>query len=263
MEPGKKFKIIKEKWYKNDIERIRRNLKRSKGATVLCIAIETGIANIAMLSDYSLTPIAEVKQNIPGKRYGKQNFDKAMDKFFSKVLTIVDENIERNEPLLIIACGPGFTKEEFSAYFKSNSEALKNKSAPIRDVNASSGELSGVYEIIRNGSISSQKTDFRFARQAEFMAKFVEHLGKQDGLCMYGLDEVIKAATAGAIEILLITDSLLRTADLEKREKIEEALNNTELQGGEVHILSTQNPPGQQLESYGNVAAILRYRLDY
>ena len=95
------------------------------------------------------------------------------------------------------------------------------------------------------------------------MAKFIEHLGKEDGLCSYGIDEVESAAKMGAVEHLLVCDKLLRTSDIDQRERIEDTLNNTENQGGTVHILSTNAPTGKQLESYGKIAAILRFRTEY
>ena len=48
----------------------------------------------------------------------------------------------------------------------------------------------------------------------------------------------------------------------ESRKEIEEILNYTEKNRGQVHILSTMNPAGEQLENYGKIAAILRYKVN-
>ena len=64
LEPGSKIRIIKEKWYRNDIMRIRKNLDKKADDSILCVALETGLANIALLSNYSLTPISEIKETL-------------------------------------------------------------------------------------------------------------------------------------------------------------------------------------------------------
>ena len=94
-----------------------------------------------------------------------------------------------------------------------------------------------------------------------FMQKFVELLGKDNDMIMYGLNQVKSCSLMGAVEHLLICDVMLRVADKDSRKIIEEILNDTEKNRGQVHILSTQNPAGEQLENYGKIAAILRYKV--
>ncbi len=262
MEPGKRYRIYKDKWYKNDINRIRKNIKRQESPLVLCVAIESGLANLALISDYSLNPITEINKNIPGKRYGKQHYEKALQDFFKGIKTVIEENVERNNIKLVVLCGPGFTKEELLAYLKEKSNILDHNVA-IRSISASSGELAGVYEVLRDGTIATQKSDYKFAKQAKYMSEFIEHLGKEDGLATYGLEQVKIASEMGAIKTVMVCDKLLRTSDEELHQKVEQILNNTENQGGEAHILTTNGPTGEQLESYSGVAAILRFRTEY
>lgn len=261
LEPGQKIRIFKEKWFKNDLDRIRRSMNKKDSNKILVSAIENGLANIAILSNYSLTPIVSINENIPGKRYKKQLHKAAVESFFDQVAQVLLENCEKLGVNFIAICGPGFTKEHFTEYFHSkyNTKALNLE---IRVLNASSGELSGIYEILRNGSLASLKTDFKLAQDEMIMAKFVEHLGKDNGTAIYGLEQTWQCAQMGAVEELLICDILLRTADKKQREKIEETLNNTEATRGNVHILSTMNPAGEQLHAYGQIAAILRYKVD-
>ena len=259
--PTSKFTIFKDQWYRNDIQRIRRNLGRKESAMIMCVAIESGLANLALLSNYSLTPVTEIKENIPGKRYKKQFHKEAVAHFFQNVARVINENLERHSIGLLLFCGPGFTKEHFSDFYKEQLTKDAKKVA-TRVLNASSGEISGIYEILRNGSIATHKADFKLAQDEMMMAKFIEHLGKEDGTIVYGLEQTLLCSQMGAIEQLLVCDILLRTGDKETGPKLEEILNTTEQNRGHVHILSTENPAGDQLHRYGKIGAILRYRVD-
>ncbi|MHA1562373.1 MAG: mRNA surveillance protein pelota, partial [Promethearchaeota archaeon] len=259
LEPGSKISIFKEKWYRNDIQRIRRNMEKKSTSSVLCVAIENGLANIAMLSNYSLTPISEIKENIPGKRYSKQMHKELVEKFYNNVSMVIDENLSKYSLSLIVICGPGFTKEHFVEAYREKHESIDVK---IATVSASSGEISAIYEILRNGTISTLKSDFKIAQDEVIMQQFIEYLGKDNDMMMYGLDQVKQCSIMGAIEHLLICDVLLRVSDKDSRKEIEEILNNTEKNRGHVHILSTLNPAGEQLENYGKIAAILRYKVN-
>ena len=261
LEPTSRITIFKEKWFRNDIQRIRRNLDKKDNSMMLCVAIETGLANLALLSNYSLTPITELKENIPGKRYKKQAHKEAVTHFYKNVKQIINENLERHPIGMIIVCGPGFVKEHFVEKFGNQLMAGSQK-IQARALNASSGEISAIYEVLRNGSIANHKTDFKIAQDEMIMTEFIDHLGRDVGTAAYGIDQSQLCAQMGAIDHLLICDILLRTADLTLRTKIEEALNDTEKNRGVVHILSTANPAGEQLEAYGKIAAILRYRVD-
>ena len=260
LESGSKISIFKENWYRNDIQRIRKNMESKSSSLVLCVAIEKGLANIALLSNYSLTPITEISENIPGKRFSKQNQKEIVEKFYNKVSIVIDENISKHPISLIIICGPSFIKERFAEKYRENLVQSKNN-AKVATVNASSGEISSIYEILRNGAISALKTDFKIAEDEMFMQKFVELLGKDNDMIMYGLNQVKSCSLMGAVEHLLICDVMLRVADKDSRKIIEEILNDTEKNRGQVHILSTQNPAGEQLENYGKIAAILRYKV--
>jgi protein pelota len=260
LEPGSKIRIYKDQWFRNDIERIRKNLNKKESDTVLCIAIESGNANISLLSNYSLNLISEVRENIPGKRFKKQFHNEAMDRFFKQISTILKENMKRHNSNLVIVCGPGFTKGEFYEYYKEHL-MRGEKMIDMRTMNASSGEISAVYEILRNGSIASIKKNFRLAQDEVLMSSFIENLGKDDSMVAYGIDQVRLVAEMGAVETLLICDILLRNSDIETRKMIEDTLNQTENSRGVVHILSTANPAGEQLERYGKIAAILRYKV--
>jgi protein pelota len=64
----------------------------------------------------------------------------------------------------------------------------------------------------------------------------------------------------GAVERLLVADTMLRDSDDEKRQRIEEVMNIIEQKGrGTVLIVSTEHEAGSKLVSLGGIAALLRF----
>ena len=86
----------------------------------------------------------------------------------------------------------------------------------------------------------------------EAVERLMEEIGK-DGLATYGPGEVAAAASAGAVEILLILDEKLREHDFD------DTVRNVEVQNGNVLVVSSQHDSGSMLSALGGIAAILRY----
>lgn len=261
LEPATKVHLYKDQWLRSDIERIRKSLEQQAKFMVLMIAIESGLANLALLSNYSLTPLTEVNENIPGKRFEKQYQKEALNEFYAHISQIVLENLKKFNIQVVIICGPGFTKEHYSEFLREQLNVTKQK-LDVRVMNASSGELSGIYEILRSGEVASTLSSFKVAQDEVLLSEFVETLGKSPDKVVYGLKGVEPAAQMGAIKKLLLCDTLLRTGDKDRRKIIDSILTATESNRGEVHILSTDNPAGDQLERYGSIAAIVRFAVN-
>lgn len=262
IEEGTKLSIFKDAWLRNDIERIRKNLVKKDRAIILAIAIENGLANITLLSNYSLTLVSEISENIPGKRYDKQLQNELTQSFFKQISTIVLDHLARYTIGMIILCGPGFTKEHYGEILRE--ELKKTPHQPdIRMLGASSGEISSIHEILKNGTVASLSADLEIAQDGNLMAEFVQRLGKGEGTIAYGIKEVEAAAEMGAIDKLMVCDIMLRVSDITERKRVDTILNNVEKNRGLVHIMSVSTPAGDQLQSYGKIAALLRFRANF
>lgn len=77
----------------------------------------------------------------------------------------------------------------------------------------------------------------------------------------YGYFHVQKANDELAIDSLLISDELFRSADIATRKKYVALVESVRERGGTVYIFSTMHVSGQQLQQVSGVAAILRYPL--
>jgi protein pelota len=89
----------------------------------------------------------------------------------------------------------------------------------------------------------------------ETMERLMEEIGK-NGNATYGPKHVEEMAKAGAVDTLLILDSLIREKDHDT------VVRAAEDQKGNVIIVSERHDAGRQLAALGGIAAILRYRKD-
>jgi len=204
--------------------------------------------------------VASISHNIPGQRSDKHAANEEMEDFFKETITVIIENVRKHEIQLAIVCGPGFLKENFQSDLKE--ECKKNKiNLDIRIAAASSSEQSAISEIIKQGVLSSIVSDHKISQDTKYMEDFVERLGKNNGLYSYGMKETSEAAELGAVEHLMVTDIIMRTICATDKQGLEDLFSKVEKGAGEIHIISTMHPAGEQLDKFGGIAALLRYKI--
>src|SRR3989304_2888169 len=90
-----------------------------------------------------------------------------------------------------------------------------------------------------------------------------KRLGKGENTVTYGLAEVENAVNLGAVEKLIIADTLLRDADDEQRLRLEKLMHETERRNGTITVISTEHEAGTKLTALGSIAALLRFPTKY
>ena len=68
-----------------------------------------------------------------------------------------------------------------------------------------------------------------------------------------------EANSRGAIQTLLVTDTLFRNADVATRKKYVTLVEEVQGGGGVVHLCSSLHSSGEQLKQLTGVAAVLRF----
>lgn len=87
------------------------------------------------------------------------------------------------------------------------------------------------------------------------MARFFELLAKEPNKVAYGIDHVKRVLAMGAVDTLLLSESL----DDDLIEQLEEEAENL---SSKTEIISTETTEGVQLKDLGGIAAILRYSVE-
>ncbi len=213
-------------------------LKESKKKSIKIIIIlidesearfyEVGLEGVRFMFDI---------ENHANKRDLK-NFQEQKNEFLKEIVN----SIKTNE--LVIA-GPGFMK----------SELKKMVEVKAWVENASTTEITGVYELIKKGVLNKVFGELKIEKEFEALEEFKKSIGKDDGLSCYGLSEVKSAVETNAVEKILVIDDLLR-----KNNEVENIVKKAEDKGAEAIIFDSSDDAGSEFKSI-QIAAMLRFKI--
>jgi len=131
--------------------------------------------------------------------------------------------------------------------------------ADVKSVNNSG--VAGIYEALRSGVLLKTMKHMRIVEETEVIEETLKRLGKNEFNIAYGFDEVKRVAEVGAVETMVLADTMLRKASGEKRLILEDLMKTVEQKGGKVMIVSTEHEAGAKLLALGGIAALLRFAL--
>ena len=234
---------IWKKWMPADITLLKESLSY-KGLQVLVCVVDERRADFAIANDLGIKEFASIVAKNKGKQFAKKDDDV----FYKQVIDILLEKKDNFEK--IILAGPGFTKENI---YNTLSKELKQK---VSVGSTSVCGKTGINEVIKRGELTKVLKQSRLEEETMLFEKFLEHLGKDDKLSTYGKVQVYDAIVAGAVDMLLVSDKLIRDS------KIGQLMKRTEDGGGTVHIINSTHDAGEKLYNLGGIAAILRYALE-
>lgn len=252
---GSEILVEKESWPRHALKRIFKAASR-RPMGILLVGVDSEEAAFVVPHDYGFEVLAEVKLNLPGKQDPEKR-DEALAEEVRRLALKAKELAERIGAKAVAVVGPGFVKDALAEEISSKAK-LK-----VYVDSASNGGFQGVKEAVRRGVLRRVLKDFSVIEEAELMEQLLAHISRGDGKAAYGLDEVEKAATYGAVDKLLVLDELIRSQDLELRGRVERIIEAAENSGAQVKIFSCVEEPGVQLKSIGGIAALLRFSLNY
>ena len=86
---------------------------------------------------------------------------------------------------------------------------IENKSQIVL-MHCSSGHKHALEEILQDPSMQLKLSDTKYAKEIITLDQFYKMLGSDPARAFYGLNYVLKASEKGAIETLMMMDSLFR-----------------------------------------------------
>ena len=251
LDVGTEIEITKPNGWPHSI--LKRIEEASKGPTALIAAIDYDEYAVAIVKGQGVKIVAEGSLRLPGK--DDPHREERLHEALVEITKIIEELIRREKPLLLVVTGPGSVKDMLLDLIR---ERITSLPRILRD-NASMGGSAGVYEEIRRGALRDALREAASIYAEEFIEKFEKMLAKEPGRVAYTLDEVIRAAEAGAIEELLILDELVRHPDPAIREKVDKLLRDADKTRAKISFVSAETPAGLKVKALGGVVAILRY----
>jgi len=244
-EEGDVLSVIKAHWKDSTLDRVKRALDDTKRPTVVFVALENDEATIAVMRQYGIQNLA----NIIGPSGGKMYEQKDDDTYYQEIVEKARQVAVGTVPLVIL--GPGFAKETLLSLLKEKDPELFKRAHLYHTGQAG---MAGIHELMKRGLGVEVLEGSRVADEVSMVERVLEEIAK-GGLVTYGPKEVGEAVQAGAVEELLVLDSLLRQKDME------ELLKAVENARGKVLMVSEHHEGGKKLEAIGGIAALLRFRV--
>lgn len=243
-EPGETLRISKERWKSSQLGRLERAVDDTAKPRAVFVSLDQDDAVVAVMRQYGLKEVASIRSGRSGKRFEeKQGPDGYHDEILSKVKAVLEDD----SPMIIL--GPGFEKEYLA-------ETMRNKEPDMPKphvYHTGQSGMQGINELMKKGLGADILRESRTGLEMEAVERLMEEIGR-DGLATYGPSEVLAAAAAGAVEMLLVLDSKIREEDLD------EVIKEVEGQRGKVLVVSSKHDAGAQLDALGGIAAVLRYK---
>lgn len=262
------------------------------------INLDKSEADIALLKGKKIESIAHMDSIVPGKtraggqssvrfariREGlKNDWLKRVGETANRVFT--EEDMRKNV-IGIIVSGPGPIKEEFlkGDYLQ---QAVKDKVIGVVDTGYT-GEV-GLDETVERGREILKEASV--TKEKDLVNEFFTQLQKS-GPVVYGVSETIKALRMGALEILLVSDSVAydqvkyscgcgeekeeivqrgesvfcekcnQQARITERKELADALEDECQQyGTRIEFISEDTREGQQFKELGGIGGFLRFQI--
>lgn len=261
--------IIKNCWERYHLDLIKECVDVTQSADVAAFVMDEGVAHLCYVKNNMTFIKSKIEKNIPKKKSGSEFHDKTLKQFFELcfvALTGVD--FEKIKGFIIAS--PGYVKDQFFEYIKEMCQKeeffkIKANLEKFLLVKSSNGYKDALNEALADPKVLVTLKDTKAIRELRALEKFYETMKKDSDKIAYGPRHVVEANSHKAIDCLLLSDSLFRSKDFEKRRIYNDLCEKVQEFGGEVMIFSSMHTSGEKLNNLSGIAAILRFplNLDY
>jgi len=242
---GDSLTIRKAEWTGAALERVKRAVEDSRKPKILFVAIENDEAVIAMARQFGMQEVARIYAPSSGKMF-EQKEDRS---YLEDVLQKVKQAAEEGVPIVVL--GPGFAKEALVSLGKEREPDLFAHASVYHTGQAG---MAGIHELMKEGLGTEVVQGSRAAVETKVVEDVLTEIAT-DGNVAYGPADVEKAVMMGAVETLVVLDSVVR------QNKVGPLLSQVESSRGKVVVVSERFEAGKKLEAIGGMAALLRYRM--
>ena len=245
--------IVKKDWPKHLLDRLTRASETEKPMLILAIDDE-GFA-IAETKQYGVEVKVEERMKLPGKLEAEKRGN-ATKEYFRRALNSLNQLwLPNRSPIVLL--GVGFVKSDFAKFLSDEASELAKSIVDVKSVN--NGGVAGIYEALRSGVLLKAAKQTRVVDETETMEEVMKRLGKGEGTITYGLEQVEAAVKMGAVEKLVLADTMLRDSEETQRLHLEKLMRETEQRSGSITVVSTEHEAGAKLLALGGIAALLRF----
>ena len=215
--------------------------------SILIAAVDWGDSSLVRLRGRVLEPVVDLRRTLAGKQYAPGQGNRDREAYLRELEGLLRR--EGKDATTVALAGPGFLKEELAHRIAESDPTLRRKISIFSTGDA--GRV-GVDELLRSGRAGEALQGAAAAEEAALVEKLIQGLAGGTRSAV-GLVEVTEAVEAGAVEILLCSESRLRQPEVAK------LLDEARRARARLFIVRDPGGAGRRLEGLGGVGAILRY----
>ena len=131
----------------------------------------------------------------------------------------------------------------------------------VGDFKIGKEEKTAINEVLKRPEIQNILKKDRIAKEMILIEDLLRLIAV-NGPAVYGINETEHAAQAGAVKVLMLTDSFIKKTRIEnKYQRLEGIMQLTDKMKGSIYIISHEHEGGKRLDGLGGIAAILRYKI--
>ncbi|MFH0906485.1 MAG: hypothetical protein V1824_04065 [archaeon] len=236
-----KYTLEKCDLFEHEIELLKNSTKIS--SLVLLVIISYEEAEFFKLTDIGIKEITTIVSGKSGKRYTS---DFKQEEYFEKIYEVISQQKQIN----LILAGSGRLKSELHNYISS-----KSKSYRILEVNIQNTSKNAVYELFTKDEVSKFFTNSVIYSQKKLLDIFLENLGKDNGRAVYGINEIEKYLSLGAMEFILINEDYWKN----NKDKLVSIINLADNYKTKVLVVDNTFDISKNIKSFGGIIGNLRY----
>ncbi|CEM33183.1 unnamed protein product [Vitrella brassicaformis CCMP3155] len=269
VELNSNLSVMKSNWDFISRDRLQQAVDAKRSAEVAAILIDQGVANFYLLTSCLAKELCKVQVNIPKKRGLFSGHQKAIERFFQQVMGAIQQHIDFSVVKCVLVAGPGFVRDDFLKWMWQEAQTKGQSAASLLSnrgffvsARASSAYKQALNEILNDPAVQQKLQDTQATKQVLALESFYHMLQNEPDRTCYGPCQVEMAVERGAVQTLLILDSLFRASNVSTRRRYNHIVEAVKQAGGsEAHIFSSMHVSGEQLSQLSGIAAILRFPL--
>lgn len=237
------------KW--QDVELKLLNRSGDGSSSFVLVAIDTQESAVARITGTHVKIIPNIYSGQQGKRYPAKNA--SMDSFFSDTAKTVASVLSEGDKIIVF--GPGETRRRFYNVLDKN--GLPKERAQVIDGVDVAGE-DGVFVFLRSPAMKEAMSASKLATVSAMLDQVMLMVNRGENKYAIGLKDITYAANIRAIEAIIFSDTIFKTAD---EEDVIRLLNSVEAYGARTYAVDSSTDIGLRVSSLGGMVALLRYAM--
>ncbi|HEU4605250.1 MAG TPA: mRNA surveillance protein pelota [Nitrososphaera sp.] len=238
------------RWQDVEFKMLRRS---GDSSSFILVAIDTQEAAVAKVSGTHVKVIPNIYSGQSGKRYQTKN-NPNIESYFTDIAKTVSSIIGENDKVIMF--GPGETRRRFFNALVGRQEVPKDRVQVVDGVDVAGED--GIFVFLRSPAMKEAMSASKLATVSAMLDRVMLMVNRGEAKFAMGMPEVSQAAAMKAIESVVFSDSIFKTAD---EEQVVRMLNAIEGHGAKTFAVDSSTDIGLRVSSLGGIVALLRYAL--